>query len=457
MDESTKASLLRRMLLLRVPTDWSHHGPITFVSGVVRLSGNDESCIKILDGRLTGTLIVPEYISFDQEALNGEIFLTKEGRAVTCSGLIALSSSYFSASGQHRTSFSVFGICIDAMPADDEVAFSRETILGMHLGRDESNWATLVSTRVFGRAAIVAGYCTENASPSLDALQVVYEGEPLTHDERPALFDVLRFLSGVRGNSTVLEVFDRDLAPIGFHFRDHGPTEKHGNIIQPVGLNSVTDNDELALLARDFPRMVEIMHGLRATNPVAVSAAIHHYNDGSIQRYPTSKVRDMSVALEALGVVLLGRQAERRPIIDSDDYTARNAPVLAAFDEAFGDFALTDLDKFRWLRRKIVNLNIASPREELFTALDALDIGLNEKEKTWVRKMRNGVLHSGFYGDETSLPSLRKNAQAAALFANLYARAFLRRLGFTGPYKDAESGSRKLALSAVPDYPLLDD
>lgn len=95
------------------------------------------------------------------------------------------------------------------------------------------------------------------------------------------------------------------------------------------------------------------------------------------------------------------------------------------------------------------------PREELFAALEPLDIGLSRTERKWIGRMRNGVLHSGHHGDESVVEDLRVNAQAANLFANVYARARLRMLGFTGHYRDAVSVTKNLALDVAPDYPLL--
>jgi hypothetical protein len=145
------------------------------------------------------------------------------------------------------------------------------------------------------------------------------------------------------------------------------------------------------------------------------------------------------------------------PIIDPTDFSKRFETVMDAFGHAFGDLEETSRQKFAWLRRKMDAINIASPREELFEALDALDIGLSAKERAWIRKMRNVVLHNGYHGDESDEAGLRINSEAAALFANVFARALLRRLGFSGRYLDAVSYEDRYALDTAPAYPLLPD
>lgn len=71
--------------------------------------------------------------------------------------------------------------------------------------------------------------------------------------------------------------------------------------------------------------------------------------------------------------------------------------------------------------------------------------------------MRNVVLHTGFNGDESQEENLRLNGEAAAVFANVFARALLKRLGFAGRYVDAVSYEDRFDLATAPPYPLLDE
>jgi hypothetical protein len=170
---------------------------------------------------------------------------------------------------------------------------------------------------------------------------------------------------------------------------------------RPVYLHPHPHGSQVNRVVGEFPTMVEAMRELRAQRPGALPATIHHFNDGSVQTYPTSKVRNMSVALEALGIVLLGRQARTTPIIA--DFGKRIAPVREAFQSAFGDLATDERqsENYKWFRRKFDRLNVAGPRQELFDTLEPLNIGLSMTERNWISKMRNGILHSGHHGDES--------------------------------------------------------
>jgi hypothetical protein len=442
---------LQRILPLRVPTDWSHDGPVTFTSGAIRLDGDERSFLQIGNGSAFGRLHVPGYRAIAENGLTGELSLTKDDVLVGGRALVHRGGFSFR-NGVDETSFEVEVTDLDAAANAFEVSYSRETVLGMNLGpRAGTHMATIFATTIFGRNAVVAGYPSEDPAAPVDSLQVVYEGPPLGNDERSALLDLLRFLTGFRGYSTFAEFFGHELQPLGFWYQNHGRTQLQSTL-QPIDFHPVTG--DIQLIAREFPVMLDAMHRLRANTEVAVSATIHHYNDGSVQLYPTLRLRDMAVALAALGVVLLERQPVQTPILAINEFEGRIRPVLDAYDESF---AAIDFNTRGRLRRKIERANEASPQEELFAVLRSLNIGLSPKEVTWIRKMRNVVLHSGYHGDEADSVILSQNDQAAQLFANVYSRSLLRMLGYTGRYLDAVSGTETLPLDEAPPYPLLDE
>jgi hypothetical protein len=445
---------LEAIAQLRVPTAWSYRGSMTFLGDEVRIDGDACSEITIADGEGRGTIAAPGLRRLESGGVHGDLALAVAGLAVRVRAFVSSGGWSASPTSGTRTTFRVAAQEIDALANGTSGCYSRETVLGMRLHpHDKPNWQVRFATQIFGRRALVAGYATRDPATEIDAVQVAYEGGLFAEDERHALYDVLRFLTVVRGGSFFREVFDVDASRLGFRFFGYETRLRDGR--RPVNLHAHPNGSQVERVAHEFPTMVEAMRKLRAQSPRGLPATIHHYNDGSIQTYPTSKVRDMSVALEALGVVLLGRQA--RPAAIIEDFEQRIVPVHDAFEAAFGDLA-TDCrlrEKYDWLRRKFERLNVASPREELFAALEPLDIGITPTERRWIGKMRNGVLHSGHHGDESVIEDLRVNAQAADLFANVYARALLRMLGFTGQYRDAVSGTTNLALNAAPDYPLL--
>jgi hypothetical protein len=291
---------LHRILPLRVETEWSYTGPMTFEADGIRLEGSAESSLHIDNGDATGTLIVPGFVAEPQHGVNGTITLTENGREVTVQAFVYSNGHVFTKGHKSRSSFHADVNVIVAMPVDDRVAYVRETILGMYLGpQANTGMATQFTTTFFGREGFIAGYPSQDPALYVDALQIVYNGAPLEDDRRFAIYDVLRLFSGVRGQSWFYEAFDADLNMLGFYYQNYGRIELH-NLVQPVNLHPVTGRDEIAILAREFPQIGERMRDLREHSPLAVAAMMHHYNDGSIQASPTSKMRDMSVALEAL-------------------------------------------------------------------------------------------------------------------------------------------------------------
>lgn len=456
-DLSEPFATLRRILQIRVKTDWSYTGSMVFKADGIRLEGNPGSSLHIDDGYGRGSLLVPGFVAEPHRGVNGTVTLTCNGREIEVPAFVYHESHTAKKGSEGESSFRVIANAILALPYDEHTSYTRETILGMHLGPCASTgMATHFKTNLFGRSAFIAGYPSTDPSAFVDAIQFVYGGPPLENDERHAVQNVLRFFSGLRGQSWFVETFDADLKPVGFYYENHGTRKVH-DVMQPVNLHPITGSSEVAILALEFPTIVEKMRAMTEVSRLQISAMIHHYNDGSIQASPTSKIRDMSVALEALGLVLLGRPPMQTPIIESADFSNRIEPMTAAFADAFGDLDETDHQKFVWLKKKFASLNIASPREELFKALDDLGIGLSTKERSWIRKMRNVVLHNGYHGDESQETNLRINSEAAGLFVNVFARALLKRLGFSGRYLDAASYEDRYVLDTAPPYSLLPD
>ena len=430
---------------------------MVFEADGIRLEGNARSSLYIGNGDARGTLVVPGFVAEPHEGVNGTVTLSENGRRFEVPAFVYNESYTPKQGAQGESTFCVIANAILDKTNDEEASFTRETILGIHLGpRSSTGMATHFATTLFGRSAFIAGYPSKDPVAYVDAIQVVYDGPPLENEERYAVQNVLRFFSGLRGQSWFVETFDADLKHVGFYYENHGKVQIH-NVMQPVDLHPVTGSSEVAILALEFPTIVEKMRAMTQLSRLQISAMIHHYNDGSIQASPTSKIRDMSVALEALGLVLLGRPPMQTPIIEPADFRKRIEPMTVAFAEAFDDLDETDHQKFVWLKKKFTSLNIASPREELFKALDDLGIGLSTKERSWIRKMRNVVLHNGYHGDESQETNLRVNSEAAGLFVNVFARALLKRLGYSGRYLDAASHEDRYGLDTAPPYPLLPD
>jgi hypothetical protein len=329
----------------------------------------------------------------------------------------------------------------------ESAAITRETILGLQLWSHQAS----VKSSVFGRPAIVSD-CASRASGPLDSVEVVYQGSPLVDGERAALYDVLRFVTGTRGASWFVEYFEGSGKRLGFACRLRGPAKLPKQCLQPINLSPW---GERSALAASLPTMLDRMLVLRKANAPGVSATMHHYNDGSIQTYPTAQIRDLSVALESLLAAVKGGAAERVAMPFITDFASRIKPVLETFDDAFGDLnAGQGAAERSRIRTKIEQANMMSPRQELFEFLERLDIGFQSFEKKMIDSYRNGILHVGHKGDEAEFNTLQANSEAASTLANLFHRGLLRQLGYDGQYRNARDG-RSHNLREAPKYALL--
>jgi hypothetical protein len=281
------------------------------------------------------------------------------------------------------------------------VAVTRETIMGMVLGyRGGYNMATAFNTEIFGQQAVIAGYASTDPLAPVDSLQALYGGAPLHNDETLALVDTLRFLSGSRGNSWFTETFDHHHQRLGWHYRNHGvPSAQY--TYHPIDLHSITG--EVANAAKSFPIMVRKMLELQQRDLPGVEATIHHYNDAAAQHHPTSQIRDLSVALNALKVVVSGKQPERPGITE---------------------------DTIRFIRD--------------------LGVEVSDDEARDIERVVGSILCTGHYGDESQRRDFEENQRVAALLFNIFNRTMLGLLHFSGRYLDSYSLTESYNLDSVP-------
>jgi hypothetical protein len=422
-----------------VPLDWRYEGRLKFQTETEVIEGADKSFIALNSGSSKDSgHIYAEGRSFEEHyEANGRLVIASSTvRAVDEYAFCYSSPTNRDAS---RLKVRLRGLLVDSI---DTASVTRETALGMSL----SDWPLQVNTEAFGRRAVLSNRRLESESDS-DAIELIYEGNPFSSGERAALHDVVRFICGVRGGAWFVECFNERSARVGFKCELRGRIKLFSQHLRPI--NAVTQNEALA---ESFPTMLTEMLELRNRKAPAVSAMIHHYNDASVQTYPTSQLRDLAVAVESLFVAFTGRQSGRTPMAHVPDFGERMRPVLASFEAAFAGVAdheaRSELDR---IRDKIRYANLISPRQELFALLESLDIGFGKLDRDLIGGYRNGILHSGYYGDESDLDDLRENAKASNEYANLFHRAVLRKLGFSGQYRDART-RESFNLCDAPSY-----
>lgn len=412
---------------IAVPLDWRYEGRLRFQTDEEVFEGTDKSFIAIDKGsnKDNGHLYA-EGRSFKKH-------FEADGRLVTVDAPINAADgyAYCYSSVTNRDAFRLkIRLHELTVGSTDTAAITRETVLGMAL----SDRPLQVNTMAFGRPAMLSNRRFE-AEWDSDAIEVTYEGNPFSSAEREALHDVLRFFCGVRGGAWFVECFDERSSRLGFQCALRGQIRLFSQQLRPIDADA-----QMAARGESFPNMLAAMMELCEKNAPSVRAMIHHYNDASVQTYPTSQLRDLAVAVETLFVTLTGRQSGRTPMPHVPDFGARIGRVLAAFDAAFADIEDAEGKSERHrIRDKIKDANLVSPRQELFDLLKSLVIGFGKEDRELIDSYRNGILHSGYHGDESDPDNLDENSKAAAEYANLFHRALLRKLGFTGPYRDARS------------------
>ncbi len=428
------------------PTSWRHDGPMNFEFDGGAIVGLASSYILLGAEDSGGRIRVAEHVpSAAREGLiKGRLVADVDGIPVVGEHAFLR----FDWDDPAKSSF-VFELneLVVGSPYDANAALTRETILGVRLSEP---FPFGFRTAIFGRDAMISD-CASITGGAKDSVGIVYEGAPIPFDKRWALHDVLRFVCGTRGNSTFVEAFDGNGKRLGFRVRNGGAAKPPKQFLQPLDLRPW---GAINSLAGAFPIMLDRMLTLRANNAPGVSATIHHYNDGSVQTYPTSRLRDLSVALDALFCAVKEKQARRMPMPGVIEFADRMVSVMKAFDLAFENLPSgshsSPSEKDR-IRQKLVEANLQSPRQEVFEFFEDLDIGFQRFEKKLINYFRNGVLHVGHTGDESEKVILERNDRAANGIANIYHRAFLRVLGFEGLYRDAHD-HEQYELREVPDY-----
>lgn len=382
--------------LKRVPISWTYRGPISFQSRHRSISGSPTFFIRLRKGDARSILWDP----------NARDEVVKNGLSGTVSFPNGQAKHSYAVLGGVERGHRYFKIIVQELRTESAAGapyITRETILGIILGSDDpESVSARFETTVFGRKMLVCGYSTKGSSGQIDATQVIYYGPPFPIDKRMALVDLLRFLGGSRGNSTFREIFNRRGRRTRLAFRKRGVASSV-EAIKPIDLRFGSNRPALAQLGKDFGKMVDRMLQLRKKNAIRLSAVIHHYSDATISSYPTSRLRNFSVAVEALAGLILNRQTKPSYIMDKTVFNRMvksvDASFLAAFDVAKISLhvsrAWTPSDALNELHGRIKSINRQGPRVEVLDTLDGLGVRVKPIERKTFNDCRNRVLHDG--------------------------------------------------------------
>jgi hypothetical protein len=366
---------LERVAHAQSPATWRFEGRLVMERDGQSREGGGGSSLSFVDGKAEAIVVVPGYMNPEPQQYSG--YWTLRGK-----GLISRRAFCYSVSLKDATT--TYYCTVDDLwwgAESEEATATREIYLGMTLSHHAPTLvAGNITSYAFGRRFIARSYASVDRE-TVDAIQCAYMGQPLDAEEQHALKDVMRLFCGSRGNSSFVERFNRNAELIGFHYRNFGSTWR-GNAIRPLDFSpwSTTTN----VVNKSLPAMLQKTWELRKARKDTVSAAIHHYNDGAIQTYPTSSIRDFLVALAALSSLVEGNRREGQllpPIID---------------------------------------------------AVERLGVELDSTEKQTLLDCWWSVIMTGHRGDESDPDSFQRNIRASAICASVFTRAMFSLLGYEG-------------------------
>ncbi len=272
---------------------------------------------------------------------------------------------------------------------------------------------------------------------------IVHDGPPLDENKRVALIALVSYLAGNRAEHVSTELFGKD-ERLSFEFHARGGATKRGQ--PPLVIDPWHDATTLAVGAH-FGNMLQSIHNLYRAKPMKLEAALHHYFEGANSDYPTSRILMFAVAIDTLVALRIGTDRDV-PIIDRETYARLTGPLRRTFDLALRTGVPEDAK--RKLLARFDNLNNASATQRQRDFWRSLAITLTREEER-ILASRHEVSHEGHVGDERTRDSLIANQYKSDVLCNLFNRAFLTMLGWTGKYRDATSRTRdELPLAESP-------
>lgn len=284
---------------------------------------------------------------------------------------------------------------------------------------------------LFGRDARIVQSAANHVS-------IVYEGCPLEREEIGIVLSLVEYMCGNRGEHMSTETFDAT-GRLTFRYQQRGHMTKRGTA--PIRIDYWTTTP--ALVARDFDAMLARLRSLSEKSPPKIDAAFHHYFEGVASQYPVTRILMLAVAIDTLVALVMGNQRQVH-ILDNEAFQrvikpARDATVAALASEGVPQ------DKTTKILNKLEGLNNASAAQRQRDFWTQVGVALT-KEEADVLDTRHEVVHEGHVGSERTAEQLWDNYRRGCILANLFNRAMLTLLGWTGPYLDATDNRQKREL-----------
>jgi hypothetical protein len=443
--------------VLRIPviTEWSAEDVLARGSFPTKTVSGQAS-LAFRDGRTSATVAFSEHLLFQEESGPVEVStvyaklhdgtLAPE-EASTPKWLASRVSFTGMSAGANGTVFRFHVPELIVTFAEGSVTATRETFRGLTLKGfshriipEYPNGMDLVTARnayavmVFGRDARIV-------QSAADHVSLVHDGSPFAPDEVGLILSLIQYLCGNRGGHVSTETFGK-IGRLTFTFHERASATSQG--VAPVKIDHWTPTPEI--VARDFESMLTRMRSLQSKSAQKLDAAFHHYFEGVASSYPVTRILMLAVAIDTLVALEIGNQRQAH-ILNQEIFNKLLPSIRAAVDEAIARENVAEADAQK-IRNKLAGLNNAGAAQRQRDFWSALAIDLT-KEEVHVLERRHEVVHEGHVGSERTPKGLWGNYRRSAILANLFNRAMLKLLGWTGPYLDATKfdGSRELSLS----------
>ncbi len=439
--------------VLRIPiiTEWQIEDvPAIGAFPTKRIVG--PACLAIRDGEAAATVQAPEGQLLEGEP-NGidvcEVYLKLEQGTIrpatpTVPQWLATEAQFVGGSFGNQTEFRFRVPRVSLIFAEGEPTATRETFRGLTLKgfghRITPEYPTgihLVTARdayivrIFGRDARIVQSAKNHVS-------LIHEGEPLAPDQIDDVQTLLQYVCGNRAQRISTETFNA-AGQLTYEFRKRNDPTERG--LPPVLLDPWTKTTDL--LAPQFEPMLDAVRRLREKSPSKLDAAFHHYFEGANSSYPVTRILMLAVAIDTLVALQIGNQKQAH-IIDNKVFQRLLRPIHEATKKALAAEAVPD-ELGKKIANKLQGLNTASAEQRRRDFWTDLGIDLTDDERS-VLESRHEVIHEGHVGSDRTSEALWDNYRRSGVLANLFNRAMLVLLEWSGPFLDATITGKRVEL-----------
>lgn len=294
-----------------------------------------------------------------------------------------------------------------------------------------------IATEVFERQALIYVPARRQLSgPPLIAL--FHYGDPFSGLRGQSISVLLGYLLGGRIKHVLTETFDTD-GRLTSLFSDGAPATER--MVPPVPFVDSTSVEAMEV-TRLIPHLIDNIYSAYLTNELAVNAIFHHYAEAATSPFPSTRLLQLSIALEALITFVTGDNRSAETIIDSGRYDSLKKEFELILDRAASDEELSRDAVDAYKKKLVQSFNLGPNLSRLRRFWPKVGVSVSKKDEDFLRRLRNALVHDGFVSDEATEEGLIKMHTDANRLTELFNRALLGYLGYAGPVIGADRKSR---------------